>query len=225
MDDKASSEILDKVKKLLALGTSPSEAEAASALEKARTLLARYGLSLADVEAHAPEVSQSVLLEKKRLRPWETHLIHVIALCTFTQALHVNRGSVGQILLVGREINIGAAQNLFEYLHLVVLKLGRSHRDQVVHLESFKRGVVHRLGERLATPDTTVTPSSASPSAAEDRQLTLKMSQNTASENQNYIGQKFGKTSTKRVGRRVDGDSFHKGRTAGDGVSLHKQVK
>ncbi|HPO02200.1 MAG TPA: DUF2786 domain-containing protein [Treponemataceae bacterium] len=47
--DKAAGDVLDKVKKLMALGASPSEAEAASAIEKARLLLARHGLTLTDL--------------------------------------------------------------------------------------------------------------------------------------------------------------------------------
>ena len=99
--DKATADILAKVKKLMALGSSPSEAEAASALSKRRrTLLARYGLSLADVDTHSGEVVEGVLLEKKRLRSWESQLIYVITVTTFTQALHVSRGGVAQVLLI-----------------------------------------------------------------------------------------------------------------------------
>src|SRR5574344_1499967 len=99
---KANDEILAKVKKLMALGESPSEAEAASALEKARTLLARHGLSIADVEAKESEVTESVLLEKKRLRKWEAHLVFVVCESTFTQALHVTRGDDSRVLIIGR---------------------------------------------------------------------------------------------------------------------------
>ncbi len=245
--DNANSEILAKVKKLLALGTSPSEAEAASALEKARTLLARYGLSMTDVEAHSPDVVEGVLLEKKRLRSWESHLIYIIALSTFTQSLHVSRGGISQVLLIGREINTAAAAELFAYLHLVVLKLGREHSSQVAHLESFKRGVVERIGERLreAAEGTEKSggpwaantedgrsaktegrkDSAAAAAVTSDRQLTVRMALTAERENQDFIAGKYGKTKTKRVGRRVEASSYHKGRAAGEGVSLNRQIK
>jgi len=267
--DKATDEILAKIKKLMALGASPSEAEAASALEKARVLLARYGLSLADVETHSPDVVEGILLEKKRLRPWESQLIFVISNCTFTQALHVRRGDVGQVLLIGRELNTLAAADLFKYLHLVVLKLGRAHSGKVAHLESFRRGVVERIGERLtdasagreeaggiwAAPETEpdggqratgrngqagepdgdlldagLLPAGPAPAAesgtnASDRQLTIQMSRTAKRENADFIEGKYGKTKTKRVGRRVDAASYYRGRTAGDGVSLNRQIK
>jgi hypothetical protein len=245
--DKATADILAKVKKLMALGASPSEAEAASALEKARTLLARYGLSLTDVEAHSPDVVEGVLLEKKRLRSWESHLIHVISACTFTQALHVQRGGIGQVLLVGRELNTLAAKDLFGYLHLVVLKLGRAHSAEVYHLESFRRGAVQRIGERLldlsagteetggiwagTSIDAKETKNEKSdafpadkPGVRSDRQITVQMEKTTGRENQAFIAEKYGKTTNKRVGRRVDAESYHKGRSAGDGVSLNRQL-
>lgn len=220
--DRANADILEKVKKLMALGTSPSEAEAASALEKARTLLARYGLSLADVETHSPEVVENVLLEKKRLRTWESHLIFVVTEATFTQALHVQRAGVGQILIIGREVNAVSAAELFKYLHLTVLKLGRAHSAEVNHLESFKVGVVQRIGERLSE---TGTDGDNEGPAASERQLTVQMERTADRENQSYIAEKYGKTKSKRTGRRVDADSYHKGRAAGDTVSLNKQLR
>ena len=243
--DKATADILAKVKKLMALGSSPSEAEAASALEKARTLLARYGLSLSDVETHSSDVTEGVLLEKKRLRSWESQLIYVITVTTFTQALHVSRGGVSQVLLIGREINTLAAAELFAYLHLVVLKLGRAHSGSVTHLESFKMGVVQRIGERLnemnegdsgelgpwASKETgSRTPGEGARSAkqetvAEDRQLTVQMTETASKENKSYIDEKYGKTKTKRAGRRVDAASYYRGIAAGDGISLNRQIR
>jgi len=245
--DKATADILAKVKKLMALGSSPSEAEAASALEKARTLLARYGLSVSDVETHSSDVTEGVLLEKKRLRSWESQLIYVITVTTFTQALHVSRGGVSQILLIGREINTLAAAELFAYLHLVVLKLGRAHSGSVTHLESFKMGVVQRIGERLndmsaddssqlgpwASKETgsrtkaanDKTANDQTTAVAEDRQLAVQMTETASKENKSYIAEKYGKTKPKRAGRRVDAASYYRGIAAGDGVSLNRQIR
>jgi hypothetical protein len=248
--EAANADILAKVKKLMALGTSPSEAEAASALEKARTLLARYGLSIEDVEENESEIVENTLLEKKRLRSWESHLIYVITSATFTQALHVQRGDVGSVLIIGREVNAVAAAELFAYLHLVVLKLGRAHSGEVAHLESFKTGVVQRIGERLLddkedawTPEGSgayedgggmgaqtdgrnadSTGSNEACAVASDRALTVQMNKTADRENSDYIAEKYGKTKTKRTGRSVEADSYYRGRAAGDKVSLKRQL-
>jgi hypothetical protein len=240
MMEQASEELLAKVRKLMALGESPSEAEAASALEKARTLLARYGLSLSDVDTKESEVTESVLLEKKRLRKWEAHLVFVVCESTFTQALHVTQGDASRVLLIGREVNAVSAAELFAYLHLVVLKLGRTHGKDVNHLESFKLGVVSRIGERLhaddlkasdngrthsTNDDRTTTGRAGDNPVASDREVAVIMTQTSKRENSAYIADRYGKTKTKRTGRRVDAESYYAGRAAGDGVSLNRQIR
>lgn len=248
--DKATDDILKKIKKLMALGSSPSEAEAASALEKARVLLARHGLSLADVETRESEIVEGVLLEKKRLRSWEQYLIQVVAQCTFTQALTVQRGEIRQILIIGREINTRSAAELFAYLHKAVLILARAHSSRVEHLDSFRIGAVIRIGERLAelgegTEEAggpwaggqrdkggsrgnraEAAGGTGSSGAVEaDRQLTVRMAATAERENEAFIEGKYGKTRTKKVGRRVHGESYNRGLAAGDGVSLHRQIR
>lgn len=251
MNDRPSEEILAKVRKLLALGESPSEAEAASALAKARSLLARHGLSLEDVKPERDDIVESAILEKRRLRAWESHLVAVVTEATFTRALHVTAAGSSRVLIVGREVNTGAAKALFEYLHLVVLKLGRANGERVAHLESFKLGVVHRIGERLTAGEEGVSGSNGPWTAndgtegghanardratrtdaeanaeydPEDRQLTVQMARTASRENDAYITEKYGKTKTKRTGRRVEPDSFYRGRAAGDTVSLARQL-
>ncbi len=243
----ANADIIAKIRKLMALGASPSEAEASSALEKARVLLARYGLSLADVDAKSPEIVENALLDKKRLRAWESHLIFVIAQATFTQALHICTGKASRVLIIGREANAVSAAELFSYLHLAVLKLGRAHSAEVAHLESFKLGVVHRIGERLSMEWTEgendgerrgkKTDRRAEKGAradnheaddapsAEDKALTIRMAETAARENDAYIAEKYGKTRSRRSGRGVEPSSFARGRAAGDGVSLNRQLK
>jgi len=239
--DKATEDLLAKVRKLMALGTSPSEAEAASALEKARTLLARHGLTVADVEMSEPGVTEGVLLEKRRLRAWESHLVYVVTLATFTEALHVQRGDTGQVLIIGREVNTVSATELFNYLHLTVLKLGRTWSPEVSHLESFKAGVVQRIGERLseqaggrekvaasrtgASHRTGAAETGSPSSLAADRQLVVLMTETAEAENRSYIAERYGKTKTRRTGRSVEAESYLRGRQAGDGVSLNRQLR
>lgn len=245
--ETAPEELLAKVRKLLALGTSPSEAEAASAMEKARMLLARYGLTVSDVgsdvgsgdpDTRDPSVGESVLIQKKRLRKWESALIGAVARATFTQALHVGAGDGTRVVLIGREVNTAAAAELFSYLHLVILKLGRAHSGEVAHLESFKLGVAHRLGERLSAglDEQEREKSSAGAKgktgnaqsdaeAAEERSLAVRMEHLAERENKSFIQEKYGKVKTKNVSRRVERDSYFAGRAAGDTVSLRRQIR
>lgn len=163
----------------------------------------------------------------------------------------MRRGDAGRVLIIGREVNAVAAAELFAYLHLVVLKLGRAHSGEVAHLESFKTGVVQRIGERLLdgredawTPDeangrggedgqgtgerpaeNNVGSASRIGAVASDRALTVQMTKTAGRENSDYIAEKYGKTKTKRAGRSVEAESYYRGRAAGDKVSLNRQIR
>jgi hypothetical protein len=234
--DTVQTQVMEKVKKLLALAKSPSEAEAASALAKASVLLAKYGLSMAEVQREE-DVQEAVLLEKKRLRVWESILVSVICKATFTTPLHYRTGAAGRLLLIGREVNIATARELFAYLHRLILILGRAHSPQIAHVESFRQGLAYRIGERLAVqygPEAesgsganAVAGKNAVPgNAAEDetRALIVRADATAKIENNGYIQEKYGKTNTRKVGRRVEPDSYYRGRAVGDTVNLDKQI-
>jgi len=219
--DSTQIKILDKVKKLLALSKSPSEAEAASALEKAQVLLAMYGLSMDEIRQES-DVREELLLEKRRLRTWESSLIYFVCKATFTEAIHYSSQKVGRILLIGRELNLVTARELFAYLHQIILILGRKHNNEVAHLESFRQGIVHRIGERLYEQNRE--PVSGQKSA-EDLAPVVMMSASSKLENTSFIKQKYGETSSKKIGRRVESDSYYRGKAVGDQISLNKQIQ
>gem|GEM_PF-1428271 len=226
-------QVLEKVRKLLALGRSPSEAEAAAALDKATLLLAKHGLSMAEVQ-EAEAVQETTLLEKKRLRSWESALVFILCRATFTEALHYRSESVGRILIIGREVNIVTARELFVYLHKLILILGRSYSQEIAHVDSFRQGIVHRIGERLAARaadpagEQTEAPLSdpvAGPDyAAETRALVVQIDAATKIENRDYIRQTYGATKTRKTGRRVEADSYYRGKAVGDTINLDKQL-
>lgn len=238
--DALQTQVLDKVKKLLALAKSPSEAEAAAALAKASVLLAKYGLSIAEVQQEE-DVQESVLLEKKRLRAWESALVAVICKAAFTEALHYRTQTVGRILLIGREVNIITARELFGYLHRQILILGRAHSPSIAHVDSFRQGLVQRIGERLAeqyredqgleqrTDKAQRKGKDQKEAEAESGSTTtaLVMQADAAAhiENHEFIKQKYGKTTTRRTSRRVEADSYYRGRAVGDTVNLDKQIE
>jgi hypothetical protein len=243
--DALQTQVLDKVKKLLALAQSPSEAEAAAALAKASVLLAKYGLSMAEVQQEE-DVQEAVLLEKQRLRVWESFLVSVVCKATFTEALHYRTQAVGRILLIGREVNIVTARELFTYLHRQILILGRAHSPTIAHVDSFRQGLVQRIGERLAEQyregqgteqrtdkdrrkdadqqDADQQDAEAD-SGAGTTALVMRADAAAHIENHDFIKQKYGRTTTRKTGRRVEADSYHRGRAVGDTVNLDRQIE
>ena len=220
--DTAQAQVMEKVKKLLALAASPSEAEATAALAKASVLLAKYGLSMAEVRRDE-EVQEAVLLEKKRLRVWESILVSVICKATFTTPLHYRTGTAGRLLLIGREVNMATARELFAYLHELILILGRTHSAQIAHVESFRQGLAYRIGERLSALYGKGTDEGV-PAEDETRALVVQADATAKVENSGYIRQKYGKPGTRKVSRRVEPDSYYRGRAVGDTVNLDRQI-
>ncbi len=219
--ERPSEAILDKVRKLLALGSSPSEAEAAAALEKARVLLARWGMNLADVEQEQLSTHEETLLVKQRLRPWEWDLISVVSKATFTSAL---RTGGSQILIIGREVNIASAQALFSYLHPLIVFLGRMYNRPDLHIESFRRGVVNRLWQRLKAQQDQTSADGNSSVEGTSTALIVQMEQVTDRENSEHLAANHGPTTLHRVKRQVHGESFQRGKAVGNTISLNRQL-
>ena len=219
--ERPSEAVLDKVRKLLALGTSPSEAEAAAAVEKARLLLARWGMTLSDIEKEKLSTHEETLLQKQRLRPWELDLISVVGMATFTKPLRTN----GRVLIIGRDVNVASAQALFSYLHPLLVFLGRMYNHPTLHLESFRRGVVNRLWQRLKETLGESSAGASSPSSpSEERALVVQMEQITEQENSEHLASRYGRTKIMRTKKMVHGDSYQRGKAVGNTISLNRQL-
>ncbi len=75
--------ILDRIKKCLALGDSPSPHEAAVAMEMAQKLMAKHGVTMTSLEDTSSEVEQSKGVRStascQRVKSWELSLFNSIA--------------------------------------------------------------------------------------------------------------------------------------------------
>ena len=110
----------DKIRKLLALAESPSEAEAKAALLKARELMAKHKLTQADLgQAKGREV-RSVVTEisfSKRREPWIYEVAPVIAEnnCCAVISRHYTRKHNRYVGFIGLEDDIDLCVEMFLY--------------------------------------------------------------------------------------------------------------
>ena len=78
----ANEKIQEKIKKLLALSSSPNEAEAALAMEKAHELLKTYNLSLSQISINEEDdagIIEETYMESNRLHSWKLRLVkHIV---------------------------------------------------------------------------------------------------------------------------------------------------
>ena len=110
-------EIVEKVKKLLALSESPNEQEAATALAKAHSLLEAHNLSMGDViYKNANEAAQPFLVAREAMPSWIEILINNVADFNYCSFLKMNTEGAPSYILVGKPINVTIASQLIDYL-------------------------------------------------------------------------------------------------------------
>ncbi len=214
--------IIERVRKLLALGESPNEAEAAAAINKAKVLLARYGMTLSDMDKNEHGVIERELLKAHRLRVWKSVLLTSILDSTYTQALKIRKGKESRIVLIGREENIISAENMYNYLCSSIAGISRKYRSTVRHLDSFRFGIVTRIRERLEELNS----ESRREAGTAERALVVAMEKTAEKENSAYLDKQYGKLRSQRSSRMgVDPNSFGLGKAIGNKISLDRQIR
>lgn len=112
-------EIIIKINKLLALSKSSNENEAQNAMLKAQMLLAKYKLSMKEVESYSNKnikIEDFKTKEKFRGKSWKSNLAKVIA-DNFGCFLYYNTGNykVHRVCFYGKEEDVIIANIMFEY--------------------------------------------------------------------------------------------------------------
>ena len=117
-----SNAILDKIRKLMALGQSPNENEAMAALAKARALMVEYKISQGEVDAH--KVKSQKFVERqldtwctKYNDPWLMTLANKIAKahCCDSYLSHYKGYKKIYMVIVGFEDDVNMAEIAFYY--------------------------------------------------------------------------------------------------------------
>jgi len=157
-------EVLSKVRKLFELSNSPNENEAALAASKARELLARYNLSIADLptddigSAIAPtEASVSV---GKAVKNWvKGLLIHISDGFECQHTIRRRKGCNTILSFIGTPANAEVAvytfQFLYRQLHIMVeraiprLRRENSGWSTAALKSAYLDGAVKRIGEKF----------------------------------------------------------------------------
>lgn len=154
------SSVLDRVRKLLALATSPNAHEAAVAAARAQQLIDEFRLEgwlnaeRAAVEDPDPIVDarQEPLDVARRTRTWKLILAATLCEANGCVAYVLRRKDDEAIVLVGRARDRVVVTELYSWLVQRIEWLSATHgagRSRKWH-EAFRVGVVDAVGERLA---------------------------------------------------------------------------
>jgi Protein of unknown function (DUF2786) len=127
--------IVAKIKKLLSLGNSSNENEAALALERARQLLIKHKLEIQDLKLDAPELEEDITehqrdskLSKEEMKNWTAALLSQVMKSCFCRVYftRVSDDPYGKINLVGKPSDLDVAKEMFHFIYHQVYHLSRT---------------------------------------------------------------------------------------------------
>lgn len=154
---------LDRVRKLLALATSPDAHEAASAAAHAQALIDRHRLrAILEAESAAESGDDPItdardqpLETARKIRPWKVLLALELARRNGCVAYTLETDEGQSLVLVGRAADREAVSTLWRWLARRIEWLSATHgagRSRRWH-DDFRVGVVDAIAERCSTPD------------------------------------------------------------------------
>ena len=215
------SDVLDKVRKLLALAESDNVHEAAAAAARAQSLIEAHrleGILAAEAAAADDPIEELVLETSKRLRRWKTVLAGGLADVNGCMSFTRESGRVKELVVLGRAADRSAVGALFSGLVRKLEWLSATHGPSAGHdkrwHDDFRVGAAQIVVERLQAA--TVAQREALSTAALVRvepALAARKAQVQAHADQRM---------RLRPGRKisVDPDAWRSGRAAGRGLEL-----
>lgn len=153
-------DIIKRIQKLLSLSASDNEHEAASAAAKAQALLSKHNLEMTDIpdmDSGAGKAEEAKSRTRKKLERWAFNLARVTADAFDCDYYH---SYDGHTVFIGVGVDQEVCAWTYTYLYRTLLRMGstylrtecrrlRSNRSKKTARESYLRGVVHTIHQRL----------------------------------------------------------------------------
>lgn len=212
--------IIDKIKKLLALATSPNENEAKAAAAKAQSLLTHHNLDLQQVKDYVPEyeLEQVTLLSKLTLE----HKISASILREFffvevySERQRRDGKAATSVKMFGTPENVEVGQYIYDFLVHKLAQLWKEYGKQNYvrgsSRNSFMMGFYYGLKEQL---------NQARQAAQTERGLVLVRDSRMQLELRNKVGHISRRTEKRGV---ADEQALEAGREQGKTVRIAKAI-
>ena len=216
------STITKKIQALLALSNSPNEHEALAAASKAHALIAKYNLSLTEIQATDTENTDTVghrTTSSKIGATWIRQVWQSTAKLYFCDYMYSRGSHKTNHWLIGAEHNTVVAQSMAEYLTSTVVRMSKTVPN--FQEASFRQGCAHRLAHNmreLRVKDTT-------PATTSDSNLPVLYAHHDRII-KDYMKATFGesKASKSRSIKIGSNAGYTAGRAAADNISLNTQL-
>lgn len=207
------SKIVEKIQKLLALGQSPNEAEAQSALQKAMELMDMYNIQQEDLKVEDSMESLDYLKAGK-VATWVKLLSVAVGKLTSCKALVYSGKGVKAIRVWGKESNLVVFSHTMNYLVEVCdrLTVEKGYGKGRAYCTQYRNGLVMRISQRI---DEMLTLDNSTEKALVLRSKALQ-------EIEDFFEKTGKKTKTQVLN--VGGRGYKEGVEDGDRVNLNKQM-
>ncbi len=220
--------VVEKIQKLLALGTSSNPHEAALAAERATAMLLKYNLSLADLDVEkSPYTWHDTPFEQSS---WRRALMYAVAKHNLCDTVITTRRKT--LAIVGKQHNIEVVVYLYTYLAREIDRLAeREYKEYAASFEqatfdpynqklgvrkwktAFREGAVTEIVKRLKESRT---------EAGNDcKALVVVVDHELAAE----VRKRFGCLSKVSHYIRPDAKAYASGQVAGRTIALHQGVR
>lgn len=243
MNDSERNKLIEKIRKVMALSSSPNEAEAAAAAEKAQAMLAEYNLSMADISTE--EAEEDFIEDREEVTesvPWRRQIANNVAELYFCSYFFTHRkdptstracGYIRRDIhsFIGAQHNVAVAKMMFKYLCDAVdrMSIEGSMRvtigERSAYRTSFKWACSLRLSSRIRDRIAAAKRGEIKAESGANLPALLDLYTKTQQQLQVHIEKKVGKlrhTKTRPTQTHLGGALD--GQRAGDKIGLDPQV-
>jgi hypothetical protein len=218
--------IIDKVKKLIALGTNSgaTEGERDNAIRMAHVLLAKHNLSMADIaESEKPEEREELFSEYYR-NPWYAFVANAMAKLFFCQCytskghhFEKNAAKKTRIYFVGKSSNVITAKLMADYLIKSITKELKKNEFSISFCNGASNKIAHRVEAMIKQPN--IEGSSCTALSV------VNIYKSEAQANAEFIASKgIALSETNRATRNTNQKEYMAGVSFGGNVSLNNQI-
>jgi hypothetical protein len=225
------SKLIAKIKALLALATSPNEHEAASAAEKAATLLAEHNLELADLK----QASQPVVDFDPELimipEVWRRLIGKALGQLYFSHYILSEVRGWDAHGFVGAEHNVKVAKLMFVYVVKAIVmraqeaSLKRPEKGRKEYYDSFATAAAMRINARIQKRIAAAAAGYLSPNAGTTLPALVSLYERTARELTLFVEQELGASAEQQPVETLDPLGALHGTIAGNEIGLDTQIK
>ena len=205
--------VVELIKKLLALSKSPNEHEAALALSKAQELLLKHNIDMAEIKTDqtGPNLEVEMLNESvdfDHYQAWQGTLLNCIAKRNFCHCVQAH----GLVQILGRKANVRVIVELYNWVEPQIIRMAKESGYKAGEKNAYIMGLLKTLAAKLDEQRAEF--HEANPTS---RALVA----NVQSDSDDWFKKCYPRTQKGRSVRLTDVGAYEHGKVDGNGLSVN----